>query len=145
MIFRITEVQVTWVQLYIKCCDVKQRFMYLLLCRLYYFKHTVSVKWKAYWVWLPKNTMLIKKRVRYLLVYQHVQIFWYGSTLRNKYCKTWVRERTLLRSWFVKACGIILYFCRHYRTQSPALFQNIFKFYTFFPKFSNTLPFFSLF
>ena len=28
---------------------------------------------------------------------------------------------------------------------SPALFQNIFKFYTFLPKFSNILPFFALF
>ena len=31
-----------------------------------------------------------------------------------------------------------------YRTQSPALFQNIFKFFTFLPKFSNILPFFAL-
>ena len=29
--------------------------------------------------------------------------------------------------------------------QSPALFQNIFKFCTFLPKFSNILPFFALF
>ena len=32
-----------------------------------------------------------------------------------------------------------------YCTQSPALFQNIFKLYTFFPKFSIMLPFFALF
>ena len=31
------------------------------------------------------------------------------------------------------------------RTQSPALFQNIFKFYIFLPQFSGTLPFFALF
>ena len=31
------------------------------------------------------------------------------------------------------------------RTQSPALFQNIFKFCTFLPKFSNIFPFLTIF
>ena len=32
-----------------------------------------------------KNTVLIEKRVRYFLPHQLGQIFWYGSTLANKY------------------------------------------------------------
>ena len=46
----------------------------------------------------------MEKRVRHFLLYEHVQIFRYGSTLTNKYCKMGVREGTLLRSRFVKAC-----------------------------------------
>ena len=33
----------------------------------------------------------------------------------------------------------------NYRTQSPALFQNIFQIYTFLAKFSNLLPFLTIF
>ena len=50
-----------------------------------------------------KSTMLIK-RVQYILLHQYVQIFWYVTTLTNKYCKTGVGERKLQWSWFVKAC-----------------------------------------
>ena len=39
--------------------------------------------------------------------------------------------------WLFHACDI--------RTHEGALFQNIFKFCTFLPKFSNMLPFFALF
>ena len=52
----------------------------------------------------PKNTVLRKKCVRYFLLYEHVQIFWNRSMLTDKYCKTGVRERTLLRSRFIKVC-----------------------------------------
>ena len=36
----------------------------------------------------PKKTQCyIKRCVRYFLLHQHVQIFWYASMLMNKYCK----------------------------------------------------------
>ena len=44
-------------------------------------------------------------QLRYLLD-EHVQIS-YGRTLMVKYCKTGVRERTLLESWFAMACGLV--------------------------------------
>ena len=43
-----------------------------------------------------------RMQVRYLLLNEHVQICWYGSTLTNKYCKTGVRESKLPRYWFGK-------------------------------------------
>ena len=37
----------------------------------------------------PKKThCYIKKCIRYFLLHQQVQIFWYGSMLMKKYCKT---------------------------------------------------------
>ena len=66
-----------WNWKYIECWDVKQTFMYLFLCRFYYSKHTGSIllDWnKKSRVWLPKNTMLIKNHVSYLLLHQHIQI-----------------------------------------------------------------------
>ena len=52
----------------------------------------------------PKDNVLIEKRVSHFLLHEHVQIFWNGSTLTNKYCKMGVRECPLLRSRFVMAC-----------------------------------------
>ena len=48
-----------------------------------------------------ENNVLIEKHVRHFLLYDHLQIFWYGNTLTNKYCKTGVLEHTLLRTRFV--------------------------------------------
>ena len=50
-----------------------------------------------------KHNILFKKHVRFFLLHQHLQIFWYGSKLTNKYCKPWVGEYNLLRGWFAKA------------------------------------------
>ena len=59
-----------------------------------------------------ENNVLTEKHVRHLLLYDHLQIFWYGNTLTNKYCKTGVLERTLLRTRFVKACMHVSYLTR---------------------------------
>ena len=59
-----------------------------------------------------EHTVLIEKRVRHFLLYEHLQIFLYGNTLTNKYCKTEVLERTLLRTRFVKACMHMSYLTR---------------------------------
>ena len=90
-------------------------FMYLILCRSYYFikiikfcvDPTISLKDKirktiSILTLTQKYTVLIEKRVKLFLLYEHVQIFWYGSTLTSK-CKTGVPERTLQRTRFVKA------------------------------------------
>ena len=48
-------------------------------------------------------------------------------------------------SWSVNidnAGPILAVYCVYYSMQSPAIFQNIFKFCTFLCKFSNILPFF---
>ena len=50
-----------------------------------------------------KKKLFIKKCVKYFLLHQHIQMCWYRSTLTKKCCKTGMCERTLLRSWFVKA------------------------------------------
>ena len=38
--------------------------------------------------------MLIKKRARYFLFHQQIQVFWFESTLSNKYFETGVSKRT---------------------------------------------------
>ena len=52
----------------------------------------------------PKQPLhVIIQRVRYFLLYQHLQIFLFGSTFVWKYFETRLCEHTLLRSWYVKA------------------------------------------
>ena len=46
----------------------------------------------------PKNTVLTEKHAKHFLLYEHLKIY------INKDCKTGVRECTLLRSTFFKAC-----------------------------------------
>ena len=60
----------------------------------------------------PRTTVLIEKGIRYFLLYEHLQIFWYGNTLTNKYCKTGLLERILLRTRFVKAYMHVSYLTR---------------------------------
>ena len=64
-------------------------------------KHT-DAEPKKYW----------EKRVRHFLLYEQLQIFWYGNTLTNKYCKTGTFERTLLRARLVEACMHVSYLTR---------------------------------
>ena len=42
--------------------------------------------------------MFVRNARKYFLLDGQVQIFQYGSTLTSKYCKTGVRERTLLKN-----------------------------------------------
>ena len=80
---------------YIKCWAKR-------LCTYFYEDSSLKLKKNISTMRLTqKNTMLIKNRI-YFLLHQHVQIFWYGGMLTNKYCKAGVRKRTSLRSWFVK-------------------------------------------
>ena len=60
----------------------------------------------------PRKYCAHKKSVRHFLLYEHLQIFWHGNTLTNKYCKTGVLEHTLLRTWFVSDCMYVSYLTR---------------------------------
>ena len=55
---------------------------------------------------LPKWFVFRRHVSEIFFLNEQVQIFWYERTLTNRYCKTGVRERTLLRSCFVKACSL---------------------------------------
>ena len=61
-----------------------------------------------------EHTVLIEKHVRHFLLYE--QIYEPTNVLIrkyvNKYCKTGVPERTLLRTGFVKACMHVSYLTR---------------------------------
>ena len=56
-----------------------------------------------------RRNFAYKKCVRYFLLHQHIQIFWYGNILKNKYRKTGAIECILLRSWLVKTCNIYVW------------------------------------
>ena len=92
---------------YIKWCGVKQTFMYQLLCRFYYFKHIASIIFG----W-SENNSAYKKRVRYFLLHQHVQIFWYGSKLTKAWtcglemcCGSFLFPLFFTRSYFQRNCS----------------------------------------
>ena len=85
------------------------KYIYVSLCTYFYVDPTISSKAKirktiSMLRLTQKNTVLIEKRVKHFLLNEHIKIFWYERTLTNKYCKTGIRERTLLKSRFVKPC-----------------------------------------
>ena len=84
-------------------------YIYVSLCTYFYVDPTISSKAKigktiSMLRLTQKNTVLIEKRVKHFLLNEHIKIFWYERTLTNKCCITRIRERTLLKSRFVKAC-----------------------------------------
>ena len=84
-------------------------YIYVSLCTYFYVDPTISSKAKirktiSMLGLTQKNTVLIEKRVKHFLLNEHIKMFWYERTLTNKCCITRIRERTLLKSRFVKAC-----------------------------------------
>ena len=90
------------------------KYIYVSLCTYFYVDPTISSKAKirktiSMLRLTQKNTVLIEKRVKHFLLNEHIKIFWYERTLTNKYCKTGIRERTLLKSRFVKPCMHVMF------------------------------------
>ena len=98
---------------YMKFWGVKRTLVYLLLRRFYYFKHIVSIieGWsykdlrltEAYWGWLKKHCLLKNCKILSASSTRANILISNGSILMSEYCKTGIREHTLLRKWFVKA------------------------------------------